>query len=308
MILSEYTTYTPPAGPEYQLHAPGVRTLFSPEGTGMPPIEYLTQRGPNQHGETLRGYHLRPRIIQVLIRSNSCSRDDYWRARKGILDALRPNSQPLNQLNTGVLKTVLSTGDIRAINCLIQEGPAFAPQPREVWDEWSFTDTLRFIAFDPIYYNPTQQSCIFDYAAQSQLVFPITFPITFSQTVASGSCTALTYVGSWSEYPTIIIAGPITGPRIENASIGESIGLDYTIPAGRSVTITLTYGSKIIELDDGTNLMGFVTQDSNLGTFRLETDPTVSSGINSINVYGSAIDTNTSWQIQWYNRYIGLGA
>lgn len=310
-MSNEYHSYIDPTGTEYLLHAPGVRTVFqSPEGTGMPPIQYLTQRGPLQHGVSLKGFFLQPRIVQMLIRYDYCNRDDYWRGRGGLLDALRPNRQGLNSTTTGRLRAILSTGDIRDLNVLVEAGPTFAPHGLGTWDEFAFTDTIRFIGFDPLYFNPSQQSCTFSDSSQDQLVFPITFPITFSPIVFTSNCAAnaARNSGTWFTFPTIIITGPITGPRITNTSIDEFIALDYTLLAGESITIDLAYGQKTVTKNDGSNLIGFVTADSSLGTFRLETHPTVLNGDNIISVFGSGISINTSFVLSWYNRYVGLGA
>ena len=54
-------TYITPDGVEYMLSPPV--WVLQEDGFGMPPIEYVTQRGPLQHGETVKNLFLRPRTI-----------------------------------------------------------------------------------------------------------------------------------------------------------------------------------------------------------------------------------------------------
>lgn len=299
----ESLVYITPDGIEYSLHSPGVRLTIQQDGTGMPPIEYLTQRGPYQHGETLINFHLRPRIIEVLLRFDACNRDDYWRNRGGILTHLSPRRQALGELATARLRQVTSTSEFRDIDCLVQEGPSFTPHDRGVWDEWAFTDIVRFICFNPLYYNPAQQSSVYG-PLTGELTFPITFPILFTSANVSSN---VTYLGNWPEFPTIIITGPVNRPIITNTTTGEVIDLNTEILAGETITIDLSYGQKTVTKQDGTNLIGFITSDSDLTSFHLEPAPGATGGINVIDISSSGGGGATSITLRWYNRYLGLG-
>lgn len=299
----ESLIYITPDGVQYPLHAPGVRLTIQQDGTGMPPIEYLTQRGPYQDGETLINVHLRPRIIEILLRFDACNRDDYWRNRLDILTHISPRRQALNTLVTGSLRQVTSTAEFRDIDCLVQEGPSFRPHDRGVWDEWAFTDIVRFIAFNPLYYNPAQQSLAYG-PLTGQLVFPITFPISFTSNQVQSN---VTYLGNWPEFPIIEITGPITRPVITNITTGEVIDLNMEILTGETVTIDLTYGQKTVTRNDGTNLIGFVTSDSDLTSFHLEPHPGATNGVNLIDITSNGGGGGTTIVMRWYNRYLGLG-
>lgn len=288
---------------EYQLHAPGVRTVLTDEGTGMPPIEYVTQRGPFQHGETLISFYLRPRIVQMLIRGQNTSRNNYWASRAELLDHLRPNRQlTANGLATGRLRKHLSNGQVRDVDCLIQQGPNFNPRDIKNWDSWAWQEVLRFIAFNPITYDPTLQTLIRTYSA-SQLVFPITFPIQFSTTQ---SVNQITYTGTWLSYPTITVTGPISSFAIYNETIDEKLELAAQLLAGESLTITLEYGSKTITKSDGTNLIGLLTTDSGLGTFHIAPSPVATGGVNNFTIITPGATSSTVVTITYYNRYIGF--
>lgn len=299
MKLNEQLQYIRPDGVKYRLHTPPSRVVMSEEGFGTPPLEYVTDRAPFQHGDTVRDFFLQPRPMQIVIMQNFCSRADWVRGRDGILDAVRPNR--ITDFNTqGKLLWYRADGSKRQIDVVLESGPGFAP-PQGGWREWSFTEVLRFVAHDPAWYDPTQQTTSF-VQSLGELVFPITFPITFA---SFGTISTLAYVGTWLEYPTIVIIGPIIGPRIENLTTGNVLALDYTIPDGMSATITLR-GRKTITRSDGVNLLNYLTSDSDLTEFSLQPDPIAPNGDNQIQVTGSGTNTNTSVVIEWYKRYFGV--
>lgn len=271
------------------------RAVLQEEGTGMPPIEYVTQRGPFQHGETMVDYFLRPRVLQLLVRHKYCNENDYWNGRAELLDILRPNRAAVGI--PGTIRKILSTGAKRDLNVMIEQGPNFSPH-RAGWDEWAYDEALRFIAHNPIWFDPTLNT-ITTLTGVDQLIFPITFPIYF----LSSSMTTLiiNYLGNWEEYPTIRITGPISNPSIENMTTGEKISLNYTLPTGYSLIVNLTYSNKSITRNDGVNLIPYITTDSSLSTFH------IAPGVpNTIVTSGSALGLTTAVSIEWYNRYIGV--
>lgn len=288
-IVVEKDIYITPEGDQYLLHNPRGRALLSDTGSGMPEIEYITQRGPYQHGESVKDYFLRPRVVEFHIRQNFCSRQEYFNGRDTLLNLLRPNRGP------GVLRKIRPDGAKRDLDVRIQAGPKFESRKASEWDEWSLDEVLRFIAYNPIYYDPDSNSQSFTSAGA--LTFPITFPILFA---GFGNIATVLYDGTWVEYPVIVITGPISATSILNTTTNERIGFVYNIPAGRTVTIDLTYGSKRIYLDDGTSLIGYITPTSDLSTFHLE------PGYNTIEVAGVGSDENTTLFVNWHSRYIGI--
>lgn len=288
-IVAEKDIYITAEGQQYLLHNPRNRAVLSDTGSGMPEIEYITQRGPYQHGESVKDYFLRPRVVEFHIRQNFCSRQAYFDGRDMILDLLRPNR------GSGVLRKIRPDGAKRDLVVHIQAGPKFESRKSSEWDEWSLDEVLRFIAYNPIYYDPDSYSQTF--TTSGALVFPITFPIIFA---GFGNTATVVYDGNWIEYPVIILTGPLSATSILNLTTGERIGFTYNIPATRTVTIDLNYGSKRIFLDDGTNLIGYITPTSDLATFHLE------PGENIIQVAGVGSDANTTLSINYMNRYIGI--
>lgn len=311
---SEYTIFIPEGGSPFILDQASGRFVLTEEGTGLPPIEYVTERGPFQDGETVRGFFLRPSVISLRIRNNFCSRDEYWVGRSELLNAINPTRG-----TNGTLRRILSNGVTRDITCVIQAGPGFQARKLDAWDEWAFDEMLRFVCFNPTWYNPAVQSVlwvsptcdsdpnIFPYTfpflftlETCPLVFPITFPIVF-QSFGAGLQISVNYRGNWKEYPTFVITGPVSTIVITNLTTNEKISLSYPVLVGEVVTIVLTYGLKSITLSDGTNLIPYLTQDSDLATFHLE------PGVNSILIQGYGTGGPTTLSMNYYERYIGLG-
>jgi hypothetical protein len=303
----EFTQYIAPDGNIYKFDSVD-RFLMSEEGFGLPPIEYITQKGPFQHGETLVDFRLGPRIIQLQLRQDSCSRALYWDNRSNLLDAIRPNRNVGSTVSSGVLRRIFEDGTIKDINAIIEQGPGFVAKQIGRWDEWGFTEMLRFICHDPLFFNPIQKSITFDNlvsGSDDDWVLPWSFPMLFG-----GSAFALSgnivYPGTWLDYPTIVIVGPVNGLIITNVSTGEFIEFNYSIADGETVTISLEPGNKSVTNQLGTNLLGVITPDSDLATFHIAPNPEVANGLNEIDLTLSGADAGSSVSISYYERYIGL--
>lgn len=301
--IVETDHYVTPDGVEYLLTSPNSRIVFSWEGEGMPPIDYITQRGPFQHGETVLNYFLRPRILQCAIRHEFCTREEYWTGRNALLSILRPNRQTTSTLTPGRIRKRLANAERRDIDVFIIEGPGYAARQSGQWDERAFTEVLRFIAHNPIWYDPVQRSQTFNTASITDLVFPITFPIVFTSLDISAN---LTYLGTWIEYPVITINGPISNFVLENTTTDEEIALTAVLLTGESIVIDLRYGIKTVIKSDGSNLIGTLTSDSDLATWHLAPDPEATNGINAIHITAQGANATTSIIINYYRRYIGV--
>jgi len=249
--ILEFDKYISPDGIEYNFHTGLDKFTFSFEGMGLSPQEYLTQRGPFQHGETLVDFFLQPRVIQLLHRRQSCSRNAYWDARSDLINHLRPNRQAIGEFGPGVLRKTLPDGTKRDISVIISEGMRFTPRNTEAWDEYAFTGVIRFIAHDPTFFDPTEEEITFSLSISDHLVFPVTLINGAGEDMLFGESTindtqTISYAGTWLSYPTIVLTGPMENPIIENTTTDEKIELGYNISVGEIVTVVLEYGNKII--------------------------------------------------------------
>ena len=84
----------------------------------------------------------------------------------------------------------------------------------------------------------------------------------------------------------------------------DSITLDYNIPDGDVVTIDLS--NLTVKDNHNVNLLGAVTPESNLATFRLEPDPVVTGGINPILIVAGGATANSDFEITYFRRFIGI--
>lgn len=295
--------------------------LRSFTGFGMPPIEYITQRGPFQYGRSVLDYRLQPRIIQLVHRRLACNRTGYWDNRSDLIDKLRPNRQFANSFEPGRLRKILPDGTVRDIKVLIERGPRFNPRS-QMWDEYAFQETLRFIAHDPIVFDPALQNAIWALGNLENLIFfeavnwtdRLVFEgdslfsggIWFGET-SLGDVLNITYTGTWLANPTILISGPLNSPQILNNTTVEKIKLDYNVSVGETVTINLEYGQKTIVNNASVNLIGTAAVDSDISTFHIAPDPEAPGGINELQVFGDgAVVGATEVKIQWNTNYIGI--
>lgn len=293
----ERITYFTPDGVEFILHTPPRRNVLSVEGTGMSPLEYITSRGALQHGETIHDVFLRPRIIQMLIRHNHCDRLNYWDGRANLLNYIRPNRASAS--NLGKLRYFMLDGTNRDIDVTILEGPKFEPSVIGRWDELAFQEVLRWLAPNPTWYDPSEQTTTF--LGTQQLIFPITFPIVFGWFGQAN----LVYSGTWLEYPIIEIIGPITNPGIVNQTTDQLLALNYDVAAGESVTFDLRYGVKTVTNNSGVNLIGYLTTNSDM-SFHLAPADEAPGGVNVIVVSGQGSTSNATIIIRWFRRFIGI--
>jgi len=270
----------------------------SQNGFGSPGISRITERGPFQHGFTNVDFRLNPRIIQLAIMAVAENTQQHFDNRQLLLKMFGIS----NDVST--LKYEMPDGTIRHADVLYNGGLDLD------FDRMSDMKTkayaVELVVPDSTWYDPDTQTITYDSQAQTDLVFPITFPIEFgTDSIISG--TTLQYNGTWLSYPGIEITGPINNILIENLSTDEKIQLNYNIELGEVVTIDLTYGIKTIVNNSGDNLIGTLSEDSDLATFHIATASEVVDGINDISIVGTSTDTvNTQVVISYRERYIGV--
>jgi hypothetical protein len=246
-------------------------------------------------------------------RRAASNRLGYWDNRADTLNLLRPNRQLQNAFGLGVLRKIIPGIGTRDIDVLAQQGPVFGAQGIDSLDDYGWTETIRFIAPDPTFYDPTLQSVIWAidvllgkiYYSASALT-ELKYPYFYGLDIISGTV-SVTYTGTWLTYPTIYFVGPLNQPVIENVTTGEKIQLTYNIANGETVTVSLQFGNKTVTNNFGTNLIGTVTTDSDLATFHIAPDPEAAGGVNVLNVSGGGgIAGITQVRMTYNTRYIGI--
>lgn len=289
------------------LYAPeGLQCFVTYGGYGAPPIEYLTRRGYLQDGSTVIDYALGDRTLSLQFYRNGdfCSRADYWAFRQQLHEYLRPN-------RGGPIKLTLRQGlnGNRSIYVRPNPGAVFAPF-QAGGDSWGINEPLEFIAHDPVWFDPDQNTCEGSVTTSAHLVFPFGFGgndngARFGFTGNRFTCT-ITYPGSWREYPVLILTGGYQIATIEHIELNIMIQLTVSIADGEQRIITLTPGSQSIVDGNGDNKFGELSPSSNLTDFALLPVGEISGGVNTIRVTLTAPTAQTNFEMQYYTRYFGI--
>jgi hypothetical protein len=125
-------------------------------------------------------------------------------------------------------------------------------------------------------------------------------------TFGSAQSAIIVYEGDWYSYPIITINGPIANPVITNTTTGDI--LDFTggtVGTAETWVIDTRYGFKSA-LSGTTSVERYLSNDSDLATFRLAPDPVVTGGTNVVTVSGTAMGSATQVTLAYYNRYMGF--
>jgi hypothetical protein len=310
--LIEFDYLVTPDGLEYPFNTVMTRFLLTEiSPLGLPGVDIETQRSPFQHGETALTYALQPRVLTMVHRREGCGRQAAWDIRQDMINHIRPNRQTTwGAYEPCQLIKVLPDNTRWALDVYWSGGLGF--RARNEWDEWAAQDSIRFTAFDPTWYDPTGTTLTLAVAvAGSELSFPISFDgvagIIFQAEDTIDDSATINYTGTWRSFPVIEIDGPITNPQIENSDTGELLRLLYEVSLGETVTIDCRTGQKTVENDSGTNLIGTLDDESDLGTFHLAPDPESPNGVNSIAVFGlNAASGITEFRFAYATRMVGL--
>lgn len=268
---------------------------------GSPPTSYITRRGYRQDGSSEVDFLLQPRTISIeLWHAPGCNRQDYWDVRASLHDFLRPN-------RGGPLTFTLQTpnGNERSIIARADPGLVFPPQNNN--NNWNVQEQIDLICFSPTFFDASQTVTALSSTTQTQLIFPITFPITFGTTDIFLTTGSLTYLGTWKSYPMITITGPYTRANIQHVTLGINIALSVAIGAGESRIIDLTPGAQSITDASGNNKFSDLGAGSDLVDFALYPDPEVAGGVQEITVQlVNGVGGTSTATIAYFNRYFAL--
>lgn len=297
--LGDVLLITTADGNELFLTDPDVK-LLAYGNLGAPPTEYLTRRGYKQDGATEVDFLLQPRTITArLWHSPTCDRQVYWDTRTELHDFLRPN-------RNGPLTFTLRTpdGSLRSIILRADPGLVFPAEERD--NSWNVDESLDFVAFNPLFFDTDATELTLSAATQTQLVFPITFPISFGTSNEQFTTGDITYTGTWKEYPTITLTGPYDSATITNVTTGVSIFMSVAIAAGEQRIINLTPGEQSITDENGDNKFSDLGPGSNLVEFNLRPDPEVTDGIQEITITMINGDGDSAASLTYRSRYFAL--
>ncbi|MCC6192257.1 MAG: phage tail family protein [Anaerolineales bacterium] len=268
------------------------------EGWGMAPVERLTERGPNQHGVSDRGYRLQPRVLHLRIAGFGTDLAAYWTARERLIALFAPRAEPVR------LRRTYAGGRVRQLDVHYLDGLGMSTAEKFGNAQ---RNVIQLLAPDPLLYDPTLQSVTFGLAGGADAFsVPMSVPLgvggsTIDQTAL------IPYLGTFGSSPVVIVRGPITDWRIENVTTAEVLQAvsGASIAGGDEYIIDTSYGAHTVVDLAGARQIANLSDDSDIETFHLAAHPDAPSGVNEIRVTGSGVNTNTQVFIQYYRRYLG---
>lgn len=235
-------------------------------GFGMPDILRYSDSTPLQSGIIDRGYKLLPRKLTFKINLRAKTPTEFFDLRQELTEILRPSLSNVSL----TLQFTLPDTTIYQISCYCTELD-FTPAAGYI-QHAEFT----FLCPNPVYRKVISPTVTYLYAAD------------FSHTKI------ITVTGTWKPYIyPFSIRGPVTHPVITNQTTGHKLDINYTIPDNDIVYIDLRSGYKTILLNSVTNLLGYLSYDSDLDNFSLYPNPDAASGNNVLMVTGTGTGANT---------------
>lgn len=225
-------------------------------------------------------------------------------------------SVALTATATGIEYGLYTGYIIRDLDILVSSGIA-ANAPRTVLT-LSNQDVLQLTAHNPFWYNPYQQEVSWDLLLEDDDIVLYEVPnwtdhLVLPFVMGGGLITAsseVTYVGTWSSRPTIVLDGPFSYAKIENLTTGDSIVMQYDAIAGEAVTMDLSRLSIYNNFGDVDLLKYIATpytnEDSDIVTFSLYPHPLVLDGKNAMTVTMDDVGEGSAVTLYWKSRYNGI--
>lgn len=282
-------TFIDPDGVEFPLTTDlgtGTNVEFGVEGRGMPRVESVIERVPQQSGGRRRETTFGVREVVVPLELLGASASDLRVRLRALLRAFDPTR------GDSVLRCVAPDGMVRQIGCRYDSG-------MEVVESLDLLGNVQraavvFRAADPFWYDTavTGQS----FGPTQAFFFPI-LPLRLSGSEVYASADVIND-GDVLTWPTWTITGPGNNPVLRNLTTGKRIDLTgVSLAAGESINVDTRPGRKTVSSGVGANLYGSMTTTSSLW-------PLV-KGTNTIRLEMSASTPATSLALSFQRRWLG---
>lgn len=290
------------------------------DGMGMPPVIHMEEDYAQGVGTTYQGSAVRKRFVPLRWDIFADTDPEMWDARDEVL-------RLVSVLELGFkLRLTLPNGAVRQID-LRYDSQLTLPRNLEQNDNQQVF-LVNCVAHNPLLYDPT--SVLWAYTVsggEGAFAFEPTglaFPAAFGGSIAEGVPESKTYSGSWAAYPVITLQGPMTKPVITNHDVrylgpgGIVLTTDlvlefvdgYTIADGDSVEIDLSLDDRAQRVLTVTHSVDgpvpdALTNDSDLGEWRIERHPYAIDGVNSVSVGFTGGNANSQVEIRFDTQYVG---
>ncbi len=302
--------YESPDGLRYDFYG----RIRGHKNIGLQPLKFIEDFGPNQNGSTVRDWRINPRTITVDI----FLQGDYCCGTRGeqlseLIDIIRPN-RGLTDDTPGWLRFVNDNGVLVEIPTHVLQGPSGDFDYGGAVGASQVLDTVQFYASDPIWRNYDKETILLDFD-MIESCFPSCLgsesaPGDDSCLIASSYTSQTMYVqynGTWKgDQIDIRLTGKMHNTVITNQTTGKEIELQYNIPEGDYVDITLRPEYVTVVDNHGRNLIGSITSISDLVDFGLAPPGEITpDGTNILTFVATESDLNTAAiQLDYWVRHI----
>jgi hypothetical protein len=301
----ELAYYISPDGIEYPVFGGG-RAAISVRGIGPSELTWITDKGPFQHGETVRDYRYQAQVVTLDIYERGACRQDWYCAEGELIDITRPNRGG-DASDSGRLLIMRQDWQEFEIPARLLRGPLGDWDGQGRTRQSDLRERVQFFCADPFWHNPAPTTQAVELEPADSCL-PLCLPLCLGSGNINEDVTIL-YGGTWfGDTMTLQFIGPWTGPAIRNETAGKEIRLNYGVAAGEVVTVTITPNVVTAVNNFGQKLKGVVNNLSDLMTFRLiPRGALTADGTNVINVSGAGGEAGGSgFSISYLTRYIGI--
>lgn len=300
--------------------------IRSHSGLGLEPLKFIEDFGPNQNGSTVRDWRINPRTLSLDI----FLQGDYCCGTRGeqlaeLINIIRPNRGTTNDV-PGWFRFLNDSEQLMEIPVHVLQGPSGDFDYGGDIGKYQVLDTVQFYASDPIWREYEKkglsvgiesagiclESSILEVHGENNcLASDISYIKTEGDTCLSASTffihnLDILYDGTWDgDQIDIRILGPMTNPIITNATLNKKIELDYVLPSGNYIDVTIRPEYVTVIDNNGNNLVGTITSISDLVDFVIKSPGSITaSGLNIIIISGVDSSEQSETHLEYWIRHI----
>lgn len=271
------------------------RSIQNWSNFGMPDFVFIEDRGPNQHGTTVRDFRTQPRNITIEWFGRNCNGKQCEYA--DVVNAIRPT----HDTEPGYLRVINQDTSLLEIPARIQSGPNGSWNISSGLTPLQVRDVVQFYCNDPFWREATQATVSAEVTVEDSCL-DLCLPACLGTGLLSAEI-EVCYNGTWyGDQITITITGPLDTPVITNETTGRTIELNYNVAANETITIAILPESATITSDINGDILGTVTNNSDLVFFTL-----APKQINTISFSGAnGIEGSSTISMAYYVRYLSV--